>query len=261
MTKNVGIIFAGGVGSRMGESSLPKQFIEVSNKPILVWTLDCFEKHPLIDEIYLACKEEWIEHTQRLLEQYKIEKVKAIVPGGNTAQHSIYNALTEARLHNTEDTLVLIHDGVRPFVTDILITNLVETALEKGNAITSTPCQETIIVSEDGINTEEVPLRRHTFSVQAPQTFFIDDVMSAYEEVRKTNPDFTDIVDACTLFDVLGREVNLVRGNVGNIKITNPEDVYILEGLFGYRKTKELLGLPLLDAQQAIPPSQGNQDS
>lgn len=238
MTRNVGIIFAGGVGSRMGDTALPKQFIDIDGKPVLIWTLECFDRHPRIDEIYLACKEEWIGHARDLLEQYQIRKVKAVVPGGGTAQHSIYNALTEARSHNAEDTIVLIHDGIRPFITDGLITDLIETAREKGNAITYTPCQETIVVSEDEVNMRDVPIRRHTFSVQAPQAFFIDDIISAHDEIRETNPGYDDVVDACTMYDMVGRSVNLVRGNVGNIKITYPEDVYILEGLFRYRESK-----------------------
>ena len=250
MTKNVAIIFAGGVGSRMGNVAVPKQFIEVNNKPVLIWTLEHFAKHPLVDEVYLACKEEWIEHTKELIVHHDVEKIKAVVAGGDTAQQSIYNALVEARAHNegnTKDIVVLIHDGVRPFITDVLIDHLVETAREKGNAITSTACHETIIVSDDGVNVNSVPIRRHTFAVQAPQAFFMDDLLEAHDTIRKTNPHYEDIVDACTLYHTLGKKINLVRGNVGNIKITNPEDVYVLEGLLNYRKSNELLGLPLLE--------------
>ncbi|MCL1847093.1 MAG: 2-C-methyl-D-erythritol 4-phosphate cytidylyltransferase [Coriobacteriia bacterium] len=247
MTKNVAIIFAGGVGSRMGETVLPKQFIEVNDKPILIWTLEYFSNHDLIDEIYIACKEEWIDHATVLLADFKVEKIKAVIPGGLTAQHSIYNALLEARSNSTEDTIVLIHDGVRPFITEKLITKLIETAAEKGNAITYTPCQETIVVSEDGAKVNSVPIRRHTHSVQAPQVFFIDDIIAAHDEIRKINPNYEDIVDACTLFDMLGKGVNLVRGNIGNIKITRPEDVFILRGLMKYRENEGLFGLSLLD--------------
>ena len=247
MTKNIAIVFAGGVGTRMGVTALPKQFIEVHDKPILIWALEYFSHHPLIDEIYLACKEEWLAYAKALIAEYRVEKIEAVIPGGVTAQHSIYNALQEARKNNTQDAIVLIHDGVRPFITDKLITTLIEATKEKGNAITYTPCQETIVVSEDGEEVNSVPIRRHTLSVQAPQAFYIDDIISAHDEVRKLNPNYDDIVDACTIYDVLGRKVNLVRGNIGNIKITRPEDVYILKGLMEYRASEGLFGISLLE--------------
>lgn len=240
-------MFAGGIGTRMGVTALPKQYISVNNKPILIWTLEYFNHHPEIDEIYLACKEEWIKHTQDLIEEYKIDKVKAIVPGGASAQHSIYNALTEARLHNTEDTIVLIHDGVRPFITEKLISESIRITYERGNAITYTPCQETIVISRNEDEVNSVPIRKNTLSVQAPQVFFIDDLISAHDEIQKINPEYTDIVDSCTLYHVLGRKVNLVRGNIGNIKITRPEDVYVFKGLIEYRMSEGLFGISLLD--------------
>ena len=247
MTKNVAIVFAGGVGSRMGETALPKQYIEVYDKPILIWTLEHFENHSLIDEVYLACRKNWIDHTQALLSQYGINKVKSIVLGGETAQHSICNALLEARANNSDDTIVLIHDGVRPYITEKLITILIETTKEKGNAITYTPCQETIVISEDEKNVSKVPIRRHTLSVQAPQAFFIDDIINAHNEIRRVNADYKDIVDACTLFNMLGKTIHLVQGNIGNIKITRPEDVFILKGLLKFRENQDLFGLSLLD--------------
>jgi 2-C-methyl-D-erythritol 4-phosphate cytidylyltransferase len=249
VTKNVAIIFAGGVGSRMGNSALPKQYIEVGGKPILIWTLECFQNHPSIDEIYIACLENWIEQTYILTSEFRIDKVKAIVPGGITAQHSIYNALQAARFDNSGDTLVLIHDGVRPFITDRLIDDLLDTARQSGSAIPYTPCQETIVISESGASLDSVPIRRQTFSVQAPQVFFIDDILAAHDEVRQSKPDYLDLVDSCTIYSTLGKSISLVRGNIGNIKITRPEDVFILKGLMEYRESEKILGLSLLDME------------
>jgi len=231
----------------MGDGAIPKQYIEIDRKPILIWTLEIFEKHPLINEVYLACKEDWIAYTHILLKEFKISKVKAIVPGGETSQHSIYNALVKARYENTEDTVVLIHDGVPPFVSSKLIVSLVETARDKGNAITYTPCQETIVISTDEEEVDSIPIRRHTLAVQAPQAFFIDDIIGAHDEIRKANPSYEDIVEACTLYSSLGKKINLVLGNRGNIKVTKPEDTYILKGLMKFQKDGELLGLPLLE--------------
>lgn len=247
MSKNIAVIFAGGVGSRMGETAKPKQLIEVYEKPILIWTVEYFERHREIDEIYLACKEELINETAQLFERFNISKLSAIVPGGDTAQHSIYNVLKRAQMTCDDNTIVLIHDGVRPFISESLITNLIQTAKEKGNAITYTPCQETIIVSEDACSVDSVPVRRKTFSAQAPQVFRLSDILEAHEEIRKRDSSYSDIVDSCTLFHLLGREINLVRGNIGNIKITRPEDVYILKALLKYRRDEEVMGVSLLE--------------
>ena len=245
--KSIAIIFAGGVGNRMGESALPKQYIVVQERPILIRTLDNFEQHPQIDEIYVACRKEWIDYTKDLFEEYRMTKVKSIVAGGETALHSIYNALVEARAHNSEEAIVLVHDGVRPLISKRLITDLIYTTKAKDNAITCTPCHETIIVSEDLDIVSSVPIRRHTFAAQAPQAFLLGDLIAAHDEIRKVNPQYKDIVDCCTLYNVLGKDITMVTGNIGNIKITRPEDVFILEGLIKYQRSEAILGLSLLD--------------
>ena len=125
MGKNIAIIFAGGVGARMG-SGLPKQFIEVNGKPIIIHTLDIFEEHPHIDEIYVSCKEEYIRKLRKLADRHMISKIVKIVPGGATGLDSIYNALQAARENNTPDAVVLIHDGVRPCITKELIDEELE---------------------------------------------------------------------------------------------------------------------------------------
>ena len=135
MSKNIAIVFAGGVGARMG-SGLPKQFIEVNGKPIIIHTLDIFEEHPDIDEIYVACKEEYIRKLQKMVQRHMIDKVKKIVPGGATGQDSIYNALQAARENNTPDSIVLIHDGVRPCISKEVIDDDLACVKEHGNAIT-----------------------------------------------------------------------------------------------------------------------------
>jgi 2-C-methyl-D-erythritol 4-phosphate cytidylyltransferase len=236
MDKNIGIIFAGGSGTRMGETDVPKQFLEVDGLPIIIRTLDIFESNPLIDEIYIACKEEYIGHLRELVAEHKISKVINVVSGGVTAQHSIFNGISEARKKNDDDAIVLIHDGVRPFLAHDLIDRLIDCVRRKGNAITATPCQETIIVSEDGKNVGQVPYRKETFSAQAPQAFRLGDVLGAHEKIRETNPNYENMVDQCTIFRTLGKPVNMVEGNFGNIKITNPEDVYILKALLKFRE-------------------------
>ena len=137
MGKNVAIIFAGGSGVRMG-SGTPKQFLEVNGKPIIIHTLDIFEEHPLIDEIYIACKEDCINKLKKYIERFWIKKVKKIVPGGTSALGSIYNGLKAAREENEDDTIVLIHDGVRPCITGELINDVIASVKAKGSAVTCT---------------------------------------------------------------------------------------------------------------------------
>jgi 2-C-methyl-D-erythritol 4-phosphate cytidylyltransferase len=236
MRKNVAIIFAGGVGKRMGSAQTPKQFIEIEGKPIIIHTLDYFENHDEIDEIFIACIPSKISHLTGIIDRFGIKKVSSIVEGGKTAQDSIYNALLTARKTCGGDSIVLIHDGVRPFISASLISDVISCAKKKGNAVTCMPCFETIIISEDTNCVETVPLRKNTYVAQAPQAFNLDDIISAHKIVKETNPSYEQVVDSCTMFRLLGKKVFMVRGNMGNIKITKPEDVYILEGLMKFRR-------------------------
>lgn len=233
---NIAIIFAGGRGERLNNSfDFPKQFLKIDGKEILIHTLLKFEKHAEIDKIYIAVLKEYMEFTHGLIEKYGIEKVCKIVEGGSSAQESIYNALISARLENNPDSIVLIHDGVRPVITDRVISDNISGVKSHGTAVTVVPCYETIIESKDGRSTNHVPIRKETFKAQAPQSFRLGEILEAHEEIRKNNNSYQDIVDSCTLFNKLGRDTHLVAGNFGNIKVTTPEDVYILRGILEYQ--------------------------
>lgn len=248
MSKNIAIIFAGGSGARMG-SGLPKQFLEVNGKPIIIHTLDMFEDHPLIDEIYIACKEDYIGKLKKMIERFWIKKVKAIVPGGATGQDSIFNALTAARKDNDDDAVVLMHDGVRPCITSELIDDVIKSVNEKGSAITCTSLFETPVVSHNGEIVEEVPSRDAFYTAQAPQGFKIGEIYDAHLKTREVNPSYEGIVDSCTLMRSLGKEVAIVKGNRGNIKVTTPEDLYIFRAMIQYRETQDVFGL----SQKEVP--------
>lgn len=241
MGKNVAIIFAGGVGARMG-SGLPKQFIEVNGKPIIIHTLDIFEEHPDIDEIYVACKEEYIRKLQKLVQRHMISKVMKIVPGGATGQDSIYHALQAARENNTPDTVVLIHDGVRPCITKELIDEDLACVREHGTAITCTPLYETPVISSNGKTIDEIPPRSSFYTAQAPQCFYLGDVLEAHALTRKDNPGYEGIVDTCSMMKKLGKEVTLVEGPRGNIKVTTPEDLYTFRAMIQYKETEQIFG-------------------
>ena len=242
---NIAIIFAGGVGQRLNskDKSVPKQFLKINDKPIIIHTLELFQNHESIDKIYIAIHPDYYNYMQDLVKHFYITKTAGIVNGGATGQDSIYNALKLAQKENKGDSIVLIHDGVRPNITPEVITKNIETAQKCGNAITCTSCHETILVSENGKQPKHVPYRKHTYSAQAPQTFRLQDIINAHEEIRKINPDYTDIVDSCTLFQTLGKETNMLEGNRGNIKITTIEDLYILRALIRFKEDLEAFGL------------------
>ena len=242
VSKNIAIIFAGGSGARMG-AGRPKQFLEVNGMPIIIHTLENFEEHPLIDEIYIACKEEYIRKLKRMLGKYWIKKVKRIVPGGKSGQDSIYHALCAAAQENDPDDIVLIHDGVRPCITAGLIDDVIQCVQKNGTAVTCTPMIETPILVKDGAYVGDVLSRDMVYTAQAPQAFYLGDIFNAHETVRKTNPEYKGIIDSCTLMKSLGREISIVSGPRGNIKVTTPEDLYIFQAMIQYEETRDAFGL------------------
>ena len=241
---NIAIIFAGGLGQRLnnGENSTPKQFLKINDKPIIIRTLELFQTHKDIDKIYISIHPDYYEYMQELVKYYYITKTAGIANGGKTGQESIYNALKLAQKENPQDSIVLIHDGVRPNITEEVITKNIECTKKNGNAITCTSCFETILISENGINPEHVPYRKDTYAAQAPQTFHLGEVIEAHEITRKTNPNYTDIVDTCTLYKTLNKKTFMAKGNRGNIKITTIEDLYILRALIRYKEDLEAFG-------------------
>ena len=236
--KVVAVIFAGGTGVRMG-AELPKQFIEVEGKPIMIHTLDIFENSPIVDEIYIACKEEYLDLLKELIEQYKISKVRGIVPGGGSALGSQYNGLAEAAKHNQEDAIVLIHDGVRPCISNDLIEDVVRLTEDKGAVATCTPMFETPVISKGGEVVEATPLRADCYTAQAPQAFRLGELLAAHEEVRAKNPDYKGLVDSCSLMRSIGKDVAILKGPRTNIKVTTPEDLYIFKAMLDYLKDTE----------------------
>ena len=222
---NIAIIFAGGVGQRMG-SSIPKQFLNVYGKPIIIHTLEKFQYHEDIDKIYVACKKDLISHLEELIKKYNISKIPkgGIVPGGKSGQDSIYNALYACSLENDGNSIVLIHDGVRPLINDEVISKNIESVKKYGSAITCTAAYETPVISYDGKNVDELPQRKNVYTAQAPQSFYLKDILGMHEKVRKDNPDYTNIIDSCTLMEKNGFDVRLIEGVRGNIKVTTPED-------------------------------------
>ena len=232
--RRLAIIFAGGSGVRMG-SAVPKQFLELCGKPVLAHTLELFERHPCIDGIYLVVNADYVERAPEFARRWGVSKLCGVTAGGASAQESIYNGLKYAAAHEPGDSIVLLHDGVRPYVTPEVIAANVEAVVKYGSAVTYTPCYETIVLSKDGAAIDAIPYRRESYTAQAPQSFRLGDILAAHERIRARPEGYADMVDQATICFTLGIPVHLVPGNRGNLKITTPEDIVTLEALLKWR--------------------------
>lgn len=225
--KNVVLIFAGGVGSRMG-AAVPKQFLEVSNKPIIIHTLELFSMNENIDEIYIGCIEEYIPYLKNMLDRFNVQKIAKIYPGGSSGQDTIYRGLCVIK-EDHDNANVFIHDGVRPLVTQDTINHCIEDVAKYGSAITVTPAFETPIISLDGECVNSMPKRQFAYTAQAPQGFLLNDIIRwHYNERQKGENAYEGIVDSCGLAMANGVKPHLTVGNRGNIKVTTNEDYLTL---------------------------------
>ena len=239
---NIAVIFAGGVGSRMHSKERPKQFLEMYNKPIIIHPLEHFQNHPMIDAIVVVCIESWISYLNELLYKFRIEKVKKVVPGGETGQLSIYHGLKAAKeVANEEKAVVLIHDGVRPLITEKLITNNIEAVRRYGSAITTAKVKETIlVVNEQDSSIDYVPSRNNSRVAKAPQSFWLDEILSAQEKALAKGE--RDWIDSCTLMQEYGFKMHLIDGPSQNIKITTPEDFYTMRAILEAKENEQIYG-------------------
>ena len=225
---NVAAIFAGGNGSRMsGQSAgIPKQFLDMDGVPVIIRTIRHFEEHPEIDGIVIACISGWETHLKELLEQYRITKIKAVVIGGRTGQESIRNCLYKARELYADDpnTIVLIHDGVRPLIDADLITRNIQGVRNFGSAITVVPASETIVMLDRNGQLVQVADRASCFMARAPQSFYLLDIIAAHERAIAENVEGL-MVDSAMLMTHYGFHLHTVSGSMENIKLTTREDM------------------------------------
>lgn len=239
---NIAVIFAGGVGSRMHSKERPKQFLEMYNKPIIIHTLEHFQNHPMIDAIVVVCIESWIPYLKELLYKFRIGKVKAVVPGGETGQLSIFHGLKAAKeIAEDKRAIVLIHDGVRPLITEKLITDNIESVKMYGSAITSAKVKETIlVVDEKDSSIDYVPSRNNSRVAKAPQSFWLDDILATHEKALEKGE--TIWVDSCTMMQEYGFKMHLIDGPSQNIKITTPEDFYTMRAILEAKENEQIYG-------------------
>lgn len=239
---NTAVIFAGGIGRRMNSKALPKQFLKLYGKEIIIYTLEHFEDHEQIDKIVIACVEEWIPFLKELVEKYQISKVAEIVPGGKTGQDSIYEGLKAAeRIGSADEQIVLIHDGVRPLINEKTISDCIQCVKENRSAITVAPAIETIIRVNEEKQVSDVIERADCFMARAPQCFYLTDILEAHRLAVKSEKH--DFIDSASIMKFYGHKLSVVEGPVENIKITTPMDFYTFRALFEARESSQLFGI------------------
>lgn len=233
---NIGLIIAGGSGNRMGQD-IPKQFMHVDNCPIIIHTMMCFQVHPDIQAIAVVCLKGWETVLQSYANQFCIDKLRWIFPGGETGMESIHNGIYGLKEAGCDgDDMVLIHDSVRPLLSQDIISSNIATCNAYGYAITGIKCREAILESEDGFSAEKSIPRDKLIRTQTPQTFRLKNIIKAHEEAREMG--ITNSVASCTLIaEVGGRKMHIVPGSEKNIKITTVEDLEIIKALM--HTTKE----------------------
>ncbi len=219
------IIVAGGKGKRMGQK-ISKQYIRIGEKEIIARTIEVFQKSKSIDDIVLVVPESDMDFCKNdIVNKYQFTKVKHVIPGGRERQESVYNGLKHC---NTETELVLIHDGVRPFVDDDIIEKSIEAAREIGACTAAVPVKDTIkVIGEDGLSTE-TPDRSRLWAIQTPQAFKYRLILEAHKRALEEGFNGTDDT---MLVEHIGYKVKVIEGSYNNIKITTPEDVVFAEAI------------------------------
>ena len=232
--KNIALIIAGGVGARMNQD-IPKQFINVYDKPVIIYTLEAFQKHPGIDEIEVVCLDGWHDILRAYCKQFNITKLANIVSGGKNGQDSIRNGLFDiASRHSEIDDVVLIHDAIRPMISQDIISENIRVCREYGNAITVVPCTAAMLKTYDSFSSEEQVKRDNLKASQTPQTFFLNEIVQVHKDAL--NVGITNSVASCTLYIEMGKKLYMTAGSEKNVKITTAEDIEIFMALLHAKK-------------------------
>lgn len=233
----IALIIAGGVGSRMG-NQLPKQFIEVYGKPVLIYTLEGFQWHPRIDEIICVCLGGWEERLKRMAVSFGISKLNLIVPGGETGQESIRNGVYALRGRCTPDDMVIIHDGIRPMVEETVLDDVIDVCTQHGNAVTSMPYNEqifTIDARKPSTTIHYIP-RETLRRVSTPQAYKYGLLLTSYEKAFSEEIGIYGSAYTNTMMVDLGVRLHFAKGSDKNIKLTTPDDLELFKGYLNSKK-------------------------
>ncbi len=230
MSQTIAILIAGGSGHRMGQD-IPKQFINVFDKPVIVYTLESFQRHPMVDAIEVVCLDGWDQILWAYAKQFNIDKLKWIVPGGNSGQESIRNGVYNLEGKCCEGDIVIVHDGVRPLVDGTILTDVIRTAQKYGNAVTSRPVNEQIfwVGKEDESTTNSYIPREQVKIVATPQAYEFSNLDKRYHEAFEKNIGITGSNYTNTMMVQLGETLHFAAGSDRNIKLTTKDNLEIFK--------------------------------
>ncbi len=234
---NIALIIAGGAGERMGQD-IPKQFLTVNEKPVIVYTLEAFQKHPRIDEIDVVCIDGWEKTLSAYAKQFGIDKLNRIFPGGTNGQSSIRSGVTGLQEDHDGDDIVLIHDAIRPMVSEDIISDCLIKTEQYGCAITVIPCAEAMLTTENGESSQESYPRDNLKRTQTPQGFRLKQLIQIHKEALEK--EITNSIASCTLMVELGYPVYFSMGSEKNIKLTTVEDLDIFKALLATKRAEWL---------------------
>lgn len=228
---NIAIIIAGGSGNRMGQD-IPKQFINVYDKPVLIYTLEGFQRHPMVDAIEVVCIDGWLDVVWAYSRQFNITKLKWVVSGGKTSQESIRNGVYHLEKEVNNDDIVIIHDGIRPLVDDVVLTDVIQKARLYGNAVSSLPYNEQIFILDqtDSTTTHQFIPRETLRRVSTPQAYLFSRLVSAYHEAFEKGIGISKSDYTNTMMVELGDTLHFAAGSDKNIKLTTKDDLELFKG-------------------------------
>ena len=230
---NIAILTGGGTGTRTHQD-IPKQFIHVNNKPIIIYTLEAFQNHPNIDEICVAILEGWDQMLWAYAKQFNITKLKYVVTGGATGQESIFNGLKAIHANHDDNDVVIVHDGNRPMVsTEVITANLVAQK-QYGSAVTAIPCTEVVFESEDGATSQHSIPRENLQRTQTPHSYYLGELWDAHMKAQELG--ITNTAASCSLMERLGKKSYFSAGSEKNLKITTIDDIEIFTALLAAKK-------------------------
>lgn len=224
----------------MHGAQIPKQFLRLGGKPIIAHTLQCFQDHPMVEGIAVACIESWIPKLKKIVADYRLDKVLAVVPGGQTGQDSRLRgllALEGLECPPTSEDVVLIHDGVRPLIDAKSISRCIDSVVQRGCTVVTAPATETIIVSKNQ-EVESVVNRSSCLLARAPQGFRFGEVLSIYQ--RAPEDGILDSIDSISLMANYGYRIYTVEGPEENIKITTPRDFFAFKSFVDMEEVAQI---------------------
>ncbi len=229
---NVALLTAAGSGTRM-RLDIPKQFLHVEEKPVIIYTMEAFQNHPSIDAIIVVTIDAWSSVLWAYAKQFGITKLRWVVPGGDSGQASIRKGLDVLSKELTDEDVVLVHDGNRPLVSSQIISDSLATFARCGSAVAAIPCTEVVFESDDGISSMVSTPRERLLRTQTPHTYRLGDLYGAHLEAEKRG--ITNTAASCMLMKELGKMTYFSKGSEENLKITTQEDLKIFRALLKLR--------------------------